>query len=48
MGQVIKVLAPFLAFAKVYSPLKAHNMMAIMLDPSHKTMKVIREYIGDF
>ncbi len=38
MGQVIKVLAPCLAFAKAYSPLKAH----------HKTMKVIREYIGDF
>jgi len=48
MGQVIKVLAPFLAFTKVYSPSKAHNMMAIMLDPCHKTMKVITEYIGDF
>jgi hypothetical protein len=48
MGQVIKVLAPFLAFAEVYSPSKARNMMAIMLDPRHKTMKVIREYNGDF
>jgi hypothetical protein len=38
MGQVIKFLAPCLAFAKAYSPSKAH----------HKTMKVIREYIGDF
>lgn len=48
MGQVIKVLAPFLAFAEVYSPSKAHNVMAMMLDPCHKTMKVISEYIGDF
>jgi hypothetical protein len=44
---VIDVLAPFLAFAKIYSPLKAHNMMAIMFDPCHKNMKVIREYVGD-
>jgi hypothetical protein len=48
MGQVMKVLAPCLAFVEAYSPSKTHNMMAILLDPHHKTMKVIREYIGDF
>jgi hypothetical protein len=48
MGQVIKVLTPFLGFVEAYSPSKAHNMMATMLNPRHKTMKVIREYIGDF
>jgi len=33
---VIDVLAPFLAFVETYSPLKAHNMMAIMFDPRSK------------
>jgi len=44
---VIDVLAPFLASIETYSPLKAHNMMAIMFDPCHKNMKVIKEYVGD-
>jgi CO/xanthine dehydrogenase Mo-binding subunit len=44
---VIDVLATLLAFAKTYSPLKAHNMMAIMFDSRHKNMKTIKEYVGD-
>jgi hypothetical protein len=46
-GWVIDVLAPFLAFVETYSPLKAHKMMAIMFDPRHKNMKMIKEYVGD-
>jgi hypothetical protein len=44
---VIDVLAPFLAFAKTYSTLKTHNMMAIMFDPCHMNMKMIKKYVGD-
>jgi hypothetical protein len=38
---VIDVLAPFLAFVETYSPLKAHNMMAIRFDPCSKKQRVM-------
>jgi hypothetical protein len=33
MGEVMVVLAPFLAFATTYITTKAHNMLVLMLDP---------------
>jgi hypothetical protein len=45
LGCTIEVLAPFLSFTKTYSTIKEHNMMAIMIDPRHKILKVIHEYM---
>ncbi len=45
LGYTIEVLTPFLSFAKTYSTMKKHNMMAITIDPRHKILKVIQEYM---
>jgi len=45
MMQVINNLSPFLAFALTYNQTKVHNMLAIMLDPCFKNMKVIRDFV---
>ncbi len=44
--QVINILSPFLAFALTYNQAKVHNMLAIMLDPHFKNMKVILDFVG--
>jgi len=33
MGEAMAILVPFLAFATTYITTKAHNMLALMLDP---------------
>ncbi len=45
--QVINILSPFLAFASAYNQANAHNMLAIMLDPYLKNMKVIWNFVGN-
>jgi hypothetical protein len=45
--QVINILSPFLAFASPYNQANAHNMLAIMLDPHFKNMKVIWNFVGN-
>lgn len=45
LGRTIEVLAPFLSFTKTLSTIKEHNMMAIMINPRHKILKVIQEYM---
>ncbi len=47
MGQVLNALGPFLAFFESYIIVKAHNMLAIMLDTCFKNMKVIWDFVGD-
>jgi hypothetical protein len=47
MGQVFNALGPFLAFSKFYIITKAHNMLAIMLDPYFKNMKIIWDFVGN-
>ncbi|KAG0573230.1 hypothetical protein KC19_VG160100 [Ceratodon purpureus] len=44
--EAIGVLKPFLAFADVFNESKAHNMLALMLDPRFKGLECIIEYIG--
>ena len=44
--QVVYILPPFLVFAGSCSHVKAHNIMAIILDPRYKILKVIRKYVG--
>jgi len=45
--QVLNTLGPFMAFFQSYITAKAHNMLAIMLDPHFKNMKVIWDFVGD-
>ena len=44
--EAIGVLKPFLAFAVLFSEAKAHNMLALMLDPRFKDLECIIEYVG--
>ena len=44
--QVVRVLAPFLSFMRVYNPSSAHNMLALMLDPRHKELALVGSYLG--
>ncbi len=46
VAEIINVLCPFLGFAKTFSRNKAHNMVALMLDPHFKGMDCIMDYIG--
>lgn len=44
--EVLGVLEPFLSFATVFSRRKAHNMLALMLDPRFKGLGLVRDYVG--
>jgi hypothetical protein len=46
MGEVLVVLAPFLAFSFVYKSSKAHNMSALMLNPWFKFLDVVKALVG--
>jgi hypothetical protein len=46
--EVINVLHPFLSFVESFSQEKAHNMVALMLDPCFKGMDCIMDYIVGF
>jgi len=46
MGEVLVVLATFLAFSYAYSSSKAHNMLALMLDSQFKSLNVVKAPIG--
>jgi len=45
--EVINVLCHFLSFAESFSRERAHNMVALMLDPHFKSMDCIMDYIGN-
>jgi hypothetical protein len=42
MAEVQIVLAPFLTFTFSYNVTKAHNMLALMLDPRFKFLDVVK------
>jgi len=46
VAKIINVLHLFLGVAKTLSWDKAHNMVALMLDPHFKGMDCIMDYIG--
>jgi hypothetical protein len=46
VAEVINVLCPFLGFVETFSWNKAHNMVALMLDPHFQGMDCIMDYIG--
>jgi hypothetical protein len=45
-SEVATVLQPFLSFARTFDAGKAHNMLALMLDPRFKDLEVILNYVG--
>jgi hypothetical protein len=46
VGEVATVLRPFLSFARTFDAGKAHNMLALILDPRFKDLEVILKYVG--
>jgi hypothetical protein len=47
LNQVVSIITPFLVFANSHIPTKVHNMLAIMLDPLFKSLKIIQEFVGN-
>jgi hypothetical protein len=45
MVEVQVILAPFLAFTFSYIVNKAHNMLALMLEPPFKSLNVVKAFI---
>jgi hypothetical protein len=41
MAQNFYIFGPFLTFLESFIQTKAHNMLAIMLDPQFKNMKIL-------
>jgi hypothetical protein len=46
MGEVMAIVAPFLAFSSTYITTKAHNMLMLMLDPHFKSLDVAKGFVG--
>jgi hypothetical protein len=46
MGEVLVVLAAFIAFSYAYSSSKVHNTLALMLDSQFKSLDVVKAPIG--
>jgi hypothetical protein len=46
MAKIKAILAPFLAFAPTYIVVKAHNMLALMLDPRFKSLDILKAFVG--
>jgi hypothetical protein len=46
MVEVQTILTPFLAFTFSYNANKAHNMLALMLEPHFKSFDVVKAFIG--
>jgi hypothetical protein len=46
MTKVLVVLASFFSFAFTYEAWKAHNMLALMLDPCFNYLDVVKPFLG--
>jgi hypothetical protein len=44
--QVVQVLNPFLSFMASFQKAKAHNMLAMMLNPCFKGLGLVIQYVG--
>ncbi len=45
-AEIVKVIKPFLQFLQAYDSKQVHNMLALMLDPRFKSLKVVENYVG--
>jgi hypothetical protein len=43
--QVVQVLNPFLSFMASFQKAKAHNMLAMMLDPHFKGLRLVNKLV---
>jgi hypothetical protein len=46
MAKVTAIPAHFLSFTTNYTPSKAHNMLALMLDLHFKCLDVVKMFVG--
>ncbi len=44
--EISKEIRPFLLFLKLFDPHNVHNMLAIMLDPCFKYLRIVKNYVG--
>ncbi len=44
--EVVKVMKPFLQFLRAFDSFQVHNMLALMLDPHYKSLRVSENYVG--
>ncbi len=44
--QVVQVLNPFLSFMASFQKAKVHNMLAMMLDPHFKWLRLVIQYVN--
>jgi hypothetical protein len=44
--EVVKLIKPFWEFLKAFDVRQAHNMMAIMLDPRFKALRIMANLVG--
>jgi len=42
--EMIKIIKPFLEFLRSFDAQHAHNMMAIMLDPHFKALRIVKTW----
>jgi len=45
-AKVVKVIKPFLQFLQAYDSHQVHNMLALMLYPRFKFLRVVENYVG--
>jgi hypothetical protein len=44
--EVMKVIKPILQFLKTFDSCHVHNMLALMVDPHYKSLRVVENYVG--
>jgi len=44
--QILEVFLPFISFLHAYDRKRGHNMLALMLDPRLKNMRLIIVFLG--
>jgi hypothetical protein len=44
--KVVKAIKPFLQCLQAYDSHQMHNMVALMLDPQFKSLRVVENYVG--
>ncbi len=46
LKQVIVILEPFFSFMLFFQPHEIHRMLAFMLDPRYKELRLVIDYVG--
>jgi len=44
--EVMKVIKTILQFLKTFDSCQVHNMLALMVDPHYKSLRVVENYMG--